>query len=1043
MEDQIGAWMLDKIAKGKAILFLGAGAAFGASGPGSERPLSGEGLRDKISDQFLGGDEKKKTLVQVADYAKNEAGLLEVQQYIKKLFHPLQPADFHKIIPTFRWHSIFTTNYDLIIERAYASSPSRQQNISPIIRDGDNFSEVIGSLNELPYFKLHGCLNTINDAQLPLILASEEYAKYKNGRKRLFGHLSEYGLEHPIIFCGYQLGDPNIQQILFDLNDMGINRPSYLLVDPGLGKYDMKMWSGRRITPIRATLEEFLNYIDQHIDRSTRILASLKLSDKSPIFKYLKNDAEISSELNTYLSMELEHIYPGLTTQGVAPLDFYKGLDTDWGGIQQQLDIKRRVGDTMIMDAVIDSDLKGVNTFLLKGYAGSGKTILLKRVAWYAANELDSTVVRLRDGAMLRPSLIKELALKCDKRLILIVDDAVAHVAEMLKLYRAFEYEPADISIITSARSNEWNRFASDIEQYVKSEYEISTLSEREISELIEKLTRHNCLGNFKAENADKIREHFLLTSDRQLLVALHEVTAGKPFEEIVLDEYRHITPAEAQILYMDVCTLNRLNVPVRVGLISRISGIGIEDFRKRFFGPLEHVVKVYLDHASRDYAYVARHPLIAKFVFEHALRTSEDKAAQIVRVLEHLNLEYSADNEAFTHLIKGKLLAELFGDKALVGRIYDVAEQTGASAHYVLHQKAVFELNHPGCDTKAALSVILQAEKALPEHRADKAIAHTKAMIYKRLAREARSDLEVDKYRAEARTIFERLMLGQKDSRAANGLADLQLDELEERVRDINSKPDDELTKRAFLELVKRIETTIHNGLQKFPGDEYLQTRQEKLAIKLNDDDKAKSILEEAYKSHSSSEFVSIRLARQRLQSNELVDAEKILRDGVFQNPNSKPLHLELAKLLIGQKDENKNDEIDHHLKRSFSPSDSNYDAQFWYARHQYLHGSRAKAKEIYAFLKTARISPSQKNYVQGDVIGNEGKPKFYTGHITQEHVSFCFIKCVELNDSIFASANRFVNLPSEGLKSNVDVVFTLAFTMKGPTAKQISIKF
>lgn len=1035
--------MLDKIAKGKAILFLGAGAAFGASGTGNERPLSGEGLRDKISDQFLGGDEKKKTLVQVADYAKNEAGLLEVQQFIKKLFHPLQPAEFHKIISTFRWHSIFTTNYDLIVERAYAASPNRLQNISPIIRDGDNFSEVIGSLNDLPYFKLHGCLNTINDPLLPLILASEEYAKYKNGRKRLFGHLSEYGLEHPIIFCGYQLSDPNIQQILFDLNDMGINRPSYVLVDPGLGKYDMKMWSGRRITPIKATLEDFLVHIDQRIDRSTRILSSLKLPEKSPIFKHLKNDSYISAELNTYLSMELEHIYPGLTTTGISPIDFYKGLDTDWGGIQQELDIKRRVGDTIIMDAVIETDLKGVNTFLLKGYAGSGKTILLKRIAWYAANDLAGTVVRLRDGAMLRPSLIKELALKCEGRLTLIIDDAVANVDELLKLYRAFEYEPSDISIITSARSNEWNRFAGDLEQHVKSEYEISTLSEKEISELIEKLSRHNCLGNFKSENLERIREHFSLTSDRQLLVALHEATAGKPFEEIVLDEYRHITPSEAQILYMDVCTLNRLNVPVRVGLISRISGIGIEEFRKRFFRPLEHVVKVYLDHASRDYAYVARHPLIAKFVFEHALRTSEEKAAQIVRVLEHLNLEYSADNEAFTHLIKGKLLAELFGDKALVSRIYDVAEQTGASVHYVLHQKAVFELNHPGCDTKAALSVILQAEKALPEHRTDKAIAHTKALIYKRLARESRTDLEVDKYRTEARTIFERLILNQKDSRAANGLAELQLDELDERVREINNNPDDTLTKRTFLELVKRIETTIHNGLQKFPGDEFLQTRQEKLAIKLNDDDKAKAILEEAYKSHSSSEFVSIRLARQRSQNLNSIDAEKILREGISQNPNSKPLHLELAKLLINQKDDNKYEEIDHHLKRSFSPLDSNYDAQFWYARHQYLHGSRAKAKEIFAFLKSARISPSQKNYVQGDVIGNEGTSKVFTGHITQEHVSFCFIRCTELNDSIFASSSRFTNLPPEGLRANVDVIFTVAFTMKGPTARHVTIKF
>lgn len=1043
MEEIIKPWIIDKIIHGKAILFLGAGAAFGSKGDNGETPLSGFGLRDAISDKFLGGEEKHKTLVQVSDYAKHEAGLFEVQQFIKKLFSPLKPADFHKIIPSFRWHSIFTTNYDLILERAYADSPDRMQDLAPIIRDGDNFSEVMGNINSVPYFKLHGCINTINDTELPLILASEEYAKYKKGRTRLFRHLSDFGLEHPIIFCGYQLSDPNIQQILFDLNDMGIHRPTYMLVDPGLGKFDMKMWASQRVEPIKATLEEFLTFLDQKIDKRKRVLSKAITIEKSPIYKHLKTDSTLSESLQIYLNTELEHVYPGFKSSGVHPIDFYRGLDTEWGGIQQNLDIKRRVSDQIIIDSVIEASLSGVNTFLLKGYAGSGKTTVLKRVAWYAANDLNAVVVRLRDGAILRPSLIKELALKCDSKLIFIVDDAISNADDLLKLYRAFEYDPANISILTSARNNEWNQFGDELEQYISSEYELSTLSEKEVSELIDKLQKHNCLGNFKNNNTDEIKKYFSLSADRQLLVALHEATSGKPFEQIVLDEYSRITPAEAQVLYMDVCTLNRLDVPVRVGLISRVSGIGIEDFRTRFFGPLEHVVKVYMDYSSRDYAFIARHSLIAKFVFEHALKTPEEKAAQIVRVLEHLNLEYSADSEAFSHLIKGKQLAEIFGDKALANKIYEAATKTGADIYYILHQKAVFELNHPGCDTKAALSIILQAEKALPEGRTDKAIAHTKAMIYKRLARESKSSLEIEKYRTESRIIFERLISGQKDSRAINGLAELQLDDLDARISEIASTESDELTKRAFLEQVKKIEATIYSGLQKFPGDEYLLTRQEDLARKLQDNGRAKTILEEAYKSNSSSEFVTIRLARQRIESGELDDAERILRDGITHNPNSKPLHLELAKLLIGKNNEQNNTEIEHHLKRSFSPSDSNYDAQFWYARHQYLHGDRAKSKEIFAFLKKSRMAPRQKNALHGNSVNSDGVEILYKGHITHEHVSFCFIKCIELNDSIFAHADRFENLPSEGIKANVDVTFKLSFTMKGPTAYAISIVF
>ena len=69
--------------------------------------------------------------------------------------------------------------------------------------------------------------------------------------------------------------------------------------------------------------------------------------------------------------------------------------------------------------------------------------------------------------------------------------------------------------------------------------------------------------------------------------------------------------------------------------------------------------MRVYSDRVSRDYVYQSRHPLIAKFVFEQALRRPEDRANQIIRMLRYMNVDYKWDEEAFTQLIKGKELAE------------------------------------------------------------------------------------------------------------------------------------------------------------------------------------------------------------------------------------------------------------------------------------------------------------------------------------------------------------------------------------------------
>jgi hypothetical protein len=110
-------WLLERVCNGEAILFLGAGATFGAEGPAGEKPVGGNALRDLLATKFLDGTQKDKPLAIVAEYAKNESSLPVVQTYIRSLFLPLQPAPFHKLIPQFRWHAIITTNYPWLLDR--------------------------------------------------------------------------------------------------------------------------------------------------------------------------------------------------------------------------------------------------------------------------------------------------------------------------------------------------------------------------------------------------------------------------------------------------------------------------------------------------------------------------------------------------------------------------------------------------------------------------------------------------------------------------------------------------------------------------------------------------------------------------------------------------------------------------------------------------------------------------------------------------------------------------------------------------------------
>lgn len=1041
MSGLISPWMIEKIKEGKAILFLGAGCSIGSISDDGSKPLSAEKLRDLICDKFLGGEQKDKTLVRVADYAKHQSSLTEVQVFIKDKFKNLNPADFHKLIPTFKWHAVFTTNYDLIIERAYDQVKDRLQVLYPIIRDGDKFSDAISDPNALPYFKLHGCINTINDPNLPLILASEEYAKHKKNRIRLFRHLADFGIDNPIIFCGYQLSDPNIQHILFDLMDVGIHRPTYMVVDPGLNKFDFQMWSANRIEPLAITFEAFLRALNAEIEPGKRVLSKMVVSDNQPFFKIFLQSSEVSKELIHYLATELEYVYLGMPTAGAKPIDFYKGMSSGWGAISGNLDIKRRVVEQVLIDGLIDGAARGIKTLLLKGHAGSGKSMALKRIAWNAANDLSACVVVVREGAVLRPALVKELLVSSQDRILFVVDDAINNKNDLIKLYEYLKHESISATILLAARNNEWNQEGEELESYVDATYEIEKLTDRETDELIEKLTKHNCFINHKSLSRDDIKRSLNLTADRQLLVALHEATSGRPFEQIVLDEYERITPLEAKILYLDICTLNRLGVPVRAGLISRISGIDIENFKSEFLLPLEHVVNVYMDQKSRDYVYVSRHSLIATFVFDQALKNPVEKADQIIRVIRHMNIDYEADSIAFSELIKGKILSRVFGDKVLVSRIYEAAEECGAPMSYIWHQKAVFELNHPGSDIGAAFSAINKAEDSLEEGRSDKSILHTKALIYKRMANASRIRIEKEKYRSEAKLLLEKLTKNPNDSRPICALADLHLDELSDRLSLGVDEASSDLENRALLEQIKLVENTIYKGLQRFPGDEHMLTVKIDLSKKLKMYDKAKEALEGAYKSNASSEFLTIALARQREQDGDLSGAEGLLQSGIALNPSSKALHLHYAKLLISKNDASNSDQIVHHLRRSFSPGDSNYDAQFWFARQCYLSGDRKKSSELFGLLKKARVAPQRKSKIQGLAVEPSGKLSEFSGHIMSEHLSFYFIQCAEIGDGVFAHISNFESHPENVLKIGQRVNFNLGFSMNGPAACNIKI--
>src|SRR5207245_8001677 len=175
------------------------------------------------------------------------------------------------------------------------------------------------------------------------------------------------------------------------------------------------------------------------------------------------------------------------------------------------------------------------------------------------------------------------------------------------------------------------------------------------------------------------------------------------------------------------------------------------EEFKSRFFAPLEHVVFAQRDELTRDYHYRARHPHIADIVFRKVLRNVEERFDCYIRCLKALNVSYSVDWKAFWQMVRARNLLDLFPDLQMVQAIFAAARDTVGENAHLLHQMGIHEMNRPGGDLDEASRRLNRASNLAPS---DAPIQHSIAELKLKVADRSRTPLEKSKLLKEAADI-------------------------------------------------------------------------------------------------------------------------------------------------------------------------------------------------------------------------------------------------------------------------------------------------
>lgn len=148
-------------------------------------------------------------LSETASLAEQKASRAEVVLALRELFHNLKPTSGLLNLPLYEWRSLFTTNYDTLIEQCYIRRDLPLGVYTSNFDFGTNHSPATQKL-----FKLHGTIDQdiSSGHRARLILSEADYDQTLDYREFLYDRLKGDLAGGRLIIIGYSLADPDIRE---------------------------------------------------------------------------------------------------------------------------------------------------------------------------------------------------------------------------------------------------------------------------------------------------------------------------------------------------------------------------------------------------------------------------------------------------------------------------------------------------------------------------------------------------------------------------------------------------------------------------------------------------------------------------------------------------------------------------------------------------------------------------------------------------------------------------------------------------------------